>query len=258
MTTELEIRGVTMRFGGLTALSEVSATLEGPGTIGLIGPNGAGKSTLLNALSGFYFPTEGQVLLDGVDVTRMTPQQHAKVGVVRSFQTAQLLEDETAVTNVLLGRQRFAKAGALRQLFFARSHLKAERAWLDQAYAILDMLNLLHVADKPVSSLSTATRRLIEIGRVLIAEPSVVFLDEPAAGLDAQSREQLAEILRELPMKVGCLLVLVEHDVNIVRKSCTRCIALVAGKVLADGPTDDVLDDPTVRLAYFGEAHAAA
>lgn len=258
MNPTLEIRNVGMQFGGLTALSGVTATLTGPGAVGLIGPNGAGKSTLLNTLSGFYAPTSGEIILNGQDVTALDPQSHAKAGIIRSFQTAQLLEEETAVRNVLLGRQRFVTSGPLRQMFFAPKHIKAEREWLEQAYSVLDTLQLLDIADTPVSALSTATRRLVEIARVLIAEPSVILLDEPAAGLDANSRCHLAETLRSLPERAGCLLVLVEHDVTIVRRSCERSIALVAGQVLADGPTDDVLDDPTVRLAYFGESHAAA
>lgn len=258
MTIQLEIKDVAVSFGGLVALHNVNLHLKGPGTIGLIGPNGAGKSTLLNALSGFVRPTEGTILLDHEDITALSPELHAKAGVVRSFQTAQLLEDETVITNLLLGRQRFSSAGALRQLFGSSRHRKSERAWLNQAYATLDLLKLVDYADVQVSSLSTATRRLVEIGRVLMAEPRVIFLDEPAAGLDSGSREQLAAILRDLPSKVGCLLILVEHDVNIVRKSCDRCIALVAGTVLAEGPTDQVLDRADVRLAYFGESHALA
>ena len=258
MTISIEMRGVGMRFGGLVALHDVNLTLDGPGTIGLIGPNGAGKSTLLNALSGFFAPTEGSVILDGQDVTSLTPQKHAELGLVRSFQTAQLLEDETVVDNVLLGRLRFTKAGPLRQLFFAPKHLRAEAQWMEQAYAVLDLLGLLKWAHHRVSSLSSATRRLVEIGRVLMAEPSVVLLDEPAAGLDAASRQHLAELLKEVPLQVGCLLVLVEHDVNIVRRSCDRTVALVSGSVLADGPTDEVLDRQDVRIAYFGESHALA
>jgi len=258
MSAVMEVSSLGMRFGGLVALEDVTVTLEGRQVIGLIGPNGAGKSTLLNALSGFGTPTDGTVTLDGTDTTRFTPQQYVGVGLVRSFQTAQLLEDETVLANLLLGRQRFSKAGPLRQLFGWPPHLRAERAWIDQAYATLDLLDLLSFAEAKASSLSTATRRLVEIGRVLMAEPRVVFLDEPAAGLDASSREQLAEVLRGLPERAGCLVVLVEHDVNIVRRACDRCIALASGRVLADGPTGDVLDRTDVRIAYFGESNAVA
>jgi branched-chain amino acid transport system ATP-binding protein len=258
MSAVLEVSSLGMRFGGLVALQDVDVRLDGQQVIGLIGPNGAGKSTLLNALSGFITPTEGTVRLDGEETTRFTPQQYAKAGLVRSFQTAQLLEDETVVSNLLLGRQRFSRSGPVRQLFGWPPHRKAEREWLDQAYATLDLLDLLPFADAKASSLSTATRRLVEIGRVLMAEPRVVFLDEPAAGLDAPSREQLAVVLRNLPERAGCLIVLVEHDVNIVRKACDRCIALAAGRVLADGPTEEVLTRSDVRVAYFGESNAVA
>lgn len=247
-----------MRFGGLVALDDVNLVLEGERVIGLIGPNGAGKSTLLNALSGFSVPTHGRVMLDGQVATAFSPQQYAKAGLLRSFQTAQLLEDETVVTNVLLGRQRFTRTWAAAQLLGWPPHTRAERRWVDQAYATLDLLGLLPFAHVRASALSTATRRLVEIGRVLMAEPRIIFLDEPAAGLDASSRQYLAEVLRELPRQAGCMVVLVEHDVNIVRRACERCIALAAGSVLAEGATAEVLDRADVRIAYFGDSNAVA
>jgi len=258
MTATLTASGLGMRFGGLVALDDVNLELGGEQVIGLIGPNGAGKSTLLNALSGFIRPTSGTVSLNGEDTTSYSPQRYARAGLIRSFQTAQLLDDESVVTNLLLGRERFLRAGPVRQLFGWPPYVRSEREWRRQAYQTLELLGLLDYADQPGSALSTAVRRLVEIGRVLMAEPQVIFLDEPAAGLDANSREHLAQVLRSLPEQTGCLAVLVEHDVNVVRKACETTVALVSGRVLATGPTDEVLDREDVRTAYFGESHAVA
>lgn len=258
MSATLTTAGLGMRFGGLVALEDINLELGGEQVIGLIGPNGAGKSTLLNALSGFIRPTTGTVTFDGQDTTAFSPQKYAHAGLIRSFQTAQLLDDESVVTNLLLGRERFLKVGAARQLFGWPAYLRSEREWRAQAYQTLELLGLLDYADEPGSALSTAVRRLVEIGRVLMAEPKVIFLDEPAAGLDANSREHLAQVLHGLPGQTGCLAVLVEHDVNLVRKACTTAVALVSGRVLATGPTNEVLDREDVRTAYFGETHAVA
>ncbi|HEY0187527.1 MAG TPA: ATP-binding cassette domain-containing protein [Cellulomonas sp.] len=253
---ELDLAGVSLSFGGVQALTDVTLTLSGHTAVGMIGPNGAGKSTLLNVVSGFYQPTSGVVRFDGEEITGSAPQRLARRGLVRTFQTARLLEDESVVDNVLLGRERHVRAGALRQLFGAPRHRRAEREWRDAAYATLEMMGLLQHSHDPVSSLSSATRRLVEIARVLQNEPQVLLLDEPAAGLDAGSRAELAQFLSGLPAAAGLLLVLVEHDVEIVRRSCPTSVALVAGRVLAHEPTDALLARADVRAAYFGGADA--
>lgn len=248
----LTLENVTLSFGAVKALQDVDLDLGGHTSVGMIGPNGAGKSTLLNVISGFYTATSGRVLLDGEDITAWSSQRRARAGLVRTFQTAQLMEEESVVDNVLLGRERFRRRGAIGQLFGSPGHRRSEREWRIQAYATLEMLGLLEVADSPASSLSSATRRIVEIARVLQNAPRVLLLDEPAAGLDAGSRVELSELLAGLPERAELLLVLVEHDVGIVRRACPNAVALVAGQVLAVESTATLLDRPDVRTAYFG------
>lgn len=256
MSPELVVTDLSVNFGGLKALTDVTLTLEGHRAIGLIGPNGAGKSTLLNVLSGFQRPSSGTVTYNGADLAVVSPERRAKIGMLRTFQTAQLMDDESAFSNVMLGNSRFSTAGAIRQLFGAPRHRRLEKTWTYNAYATLDSMGLLDVADQPVGGLSSATRRLVEIARALQAQPDVLLLDEPAAGLDAGSRETLAALLSTLPVELSLLLILVEHDVNIVRKSCPTSIALVSGKTMAADDTDTLLQRADVRAAYFGETDA--
>lgn len=252
----LSVRKLDVRFGALRALSDVSLTLDGPGTIGLIGPNGAGKTTLLNAVTGFVPTHGGSIDLDGRDLTGATSRTFAHRGVLRSFQTARLLEDETLLTNVLLGAERDRGTGAFRQIIGTRAARRAENAARAAAHEAMLRLSLEHLAHRAVGELSSATRRLVELARVLVSRPSILLLDEPAAGLDARSRVVLADTLRSVNAEQPCLIVLVEHDVSLVRRVCDRTIVLAAGTVLADGPTEAVLDMPDVRRTYFGEQHA--
>ncbi|MHB1065046.1 MAG: ABC transporter ATP-binding protein [Georgenia sp.] len=249
----LTLNDISVRFGGLVALDSVSAEWTGPGVIGLLGPNGAGKTTLLNVMSGLVKSTSGSVHYDGQDMARWGAQKRAAMGVIRSFQTARLLEDNTVLDNIMLGVNRFDDAGSMRQFFASPKSWRNEQKWRAEAMAIAERLELADRLNYRASALSTATRRLVEIGRVLMAQPNVVLLDEPAAGLDAGSREHLADRIRELPELVGCLVVLVEHDVGLVRRCCEHSLVLSAGKVIASGRTLDILDEPAVRTAYFGE-----
>jgi branched-chain amino acid transport system ATP-binding protein len=254
-TISLQVQNLDVRFGALRALSDVSLTLDGPGTVGLIGPNGAGKTTLLNAVTGFVSTHGGTIDLDGQVLTGATPQTFARHGVLRSFQTARLLEDETVLTNVLLGAERDRTTGAIRQIIGTRKARRAERAAWAAGHEALARLSLEHLAGRAVGELSSATRRLVELARVLVSRPHILLLDEPAAGLDARSRVVLADTLRRVSDEQHCLIVLVEHDVSVVRRVCDRTVVLAAGAVLADGPTGDVLDRPDVRRTYFGEHH---
>jgi branched-chain amino acid transport system ATP-binding protein len=249
----LRVQNLDVRFGALRALSDVSLTLDGPGTVGLIGPNGAGKTTLLNAVTGFVSTHAGTIDLDGQDLTGASSRTFAHHGVLRSFQTARLLEDETVLTNVLLGAERDRTTGAFRQIVGTPKARRAEHTARAAAHEALARLSLEHLAGRAVGELSSATRRLVELARVLISRPSILLLDEPAAGLDARSRVALADTLRRVNEEQPCLIVLVEHDVSVVRRVCDRTVVLAAGAVLADGRTDDVLNRSDVRRTYFGE-----
>lgn len=255
--TRLSINDVSVQFGALKALSNVNLVLEGTSRFGLIGPNGAGKTTLLNAIAGFVPIVGGTIEVDGHSITNLSIQERVELGLMRSFQTARLLEEETVETNILLGCQSIHGPGSLRQLLGFPSYWRWNRDAKRRAHDIEEMLGLTHVRDQRVSTLSSGIRRLVEVGRVLIAGPKVVLLDEPAAGLDFSERRHLEQILLRVSSDRELLMVLIEHDVSIVRTVCDYTYVLAEGGLLAQGATQEVLDMSSVRAAYFGEALSA-
>ena len=252
--TTLAVNDLSVQFGALKALSNVTLTLEGTSRFGLIGPNGAGKTTMLNAIAGFVPVAGGSIELDGRDITALSIQERVELGLMRSFQTARLLEEETVETNILLGCQSIHGPGSIRQLLGFPSYWRWNRDAKRRAREIEEILGLTEVKGERVSALSSGTRRLVEVARVLIAGPKIVLLDEPAAGLDFSERRHLEQVLLRISAERELLMVLIEHDVSIVRTVCEYTYVLAEGSLLAQGATQDVLDIPSVRAAYFGEA----
>jgi len=248
----LGLQAVSVRFGGIAAVSEATIAFA-PGTInGLIGPNGAGKTTLLNAISGFAEVSSGRIDLDGVEITALTTAVRARHGVVRGFQTVRLLERESVFDNVLVGCERFPQPGLLGQLLNGPAQRRCRARDLDATAQIIARLGLALLAQRPVAELPFASRRLTEIARVLVVRPTVLLLDEPAAGLDTGDRFALTETLTAYHASDPFTMVVVEHDVDLVRRLCPHCIALEMGRVIAAGPPAAVLDEPRVQRAYFG------
>lgn len=254
MTGRIVLDGVTVRFGALEAVSEVSGEFPAGAIIGLIGPNGAGKTTLLNAISGFTEVTAGRVLLDGADLARQPIRARVGRGVVRSFQTVRLLERETVFENVLVGCERFAQPGFFPQFLDLGRQRRARRRDIAATEEILTVLRLAADAHRPVAELPFASRRLTEIARILVVRPRILLLDEPAAGLDTAERLELTRILRDYHREEPFTMVLVEHDVDLVSRFCEHVVALDSGKVIAVGAPAEVLASAAVRTAYFGTA----
>ncbi|WP_159537646.1 ABC transporter ATP-binding protein [Aeromicrobium sp. 9AM] len=250
----LRTDAVTVKYGALAALADVSLGVATGSITGITGPNGAGKSTLLNVFAGLTHISAGEVWLEDEDVTSASPAERVHRGLMRSFQTVRLLEDESVLTNVLVGLDRLPYPGLLAQLAGTRSMRRAERAPNETATEVLQLLGLNQQRHRPVSELPFASRRLVEIGRVLVSRPSVMLLDEPAAGLDEGARRDLEEVLLAIHASYACTVVLVEHDVGLVRRLCSEAFALDAGRLIAAGPPGDVLSQESVRLAYFGSA----
>ena len=253
----LEAHGVTVRFGGVTALADVSLTVPPQGIVGLVGPNGAGKTTLFGVLSGILNPTKGSVSLHGRDVTGASPQERAQAGLARTFQRTELFADLTAREHVVLGyRARHARPRLWADLAGrSTGDLAAENARVDQLLAVL---GLSPVADRPARSLPLGTGRLVEVGRALATEPSVILLDEPSSGLDVHETEQLAGTLQRAREEHGVALVLVEHDLDLVLGLSDVVNVLDFGIMIATGTPADVRADPRVRAAYIGEQEAAS
>jgi branched-chain amino acid transport system ATP-binding protein len=235
----LEAHGIGVRFGELQAVRDVDLEVDPGGIVGLIGPNGAGKTTTFNAISGVQ-PCTGRVVLDGRDVSSAPVHRRAWLGLHRTFQRLEVFGSMSAFDNIRTAAEISARA----------SH-RSRRTAPELASAIVDRLGLGPVARRRADALPTGQARLVELGRVLAADPKVVLLDEPASGLDDVETERLAEVLAELE-RDGMAVLLVEHDMDLVMQLCARIYVLNLGEVIASGSPDDVRSNSQVQEAYLG------
>jgi branched-chain amino acid transport system ATP-binding protein len=241
---QLEVKGVSVRFGGNLALSDVSLSAEDGHVVGLIGPNGAGKTTLFNVVTGLQSSTTGRVLIDGVDVTKSSPTQRARKGLARTFQRLELFSMLTVRENIGVA---------------ADIHRRWSRAKIDvdaQVDEIIDRVGLRAVADTRVTAVPTGQGRLVELGRALACQPRVLLLDEPAAGQNDTETERFGRLLLELAAE-GTAVLLVEHDMKLVMEVCDRIHVLNYGQMLAVGTPVEIQAHPAVREAYLGEVASA-
>jgi ABC-type branched-subunit amino acid transport system ATPase component len=249
MTTALETRDLVKRFGGFVVTNEVSLRVEEGARHALIGPNGAGKTTLIHLLTGFLEPSSGAVILKGQDVTSVAQHRRVKLGLARTFQINRLFADLSALQSVTL-------AVCERRGIGARwwKPVGAHREAVDEAAELLERLHLLDVAHEPTRGLPYGKQRLIEIALALAARPSVLLLDEPAAGVPTGESRELFETIARLPRDVTILLI--EHDMDLVFRFAERISVLVGGALLTEGPPEQIADDPQVRQVYLGAGHA--
>jgi ABC-type branched-subunit amino acid transport system ATPase component len=250
--------GLRKSFGGVKAIDDVDLEIFPGEIVGLMGPNGAGKTTILDALSGFLTPDAGRVFLAGREVTGLAPQARAHLGLGRSFQDARLFPGLTVAETIAVSCERWVTsreplAAALR----LPASLLSELDVADRTERIIAMLGLQVFRDRFAGQLSTGSRRLVEFGCLLAQEPDVLLLDEPAAGLARAEAEMMGPLLRRIREATGGALVIVEHDVALLRRTCDRIVALDMGRVVTSGTPDEVLSDPTVIATYLGGAAAA-
>ena len=232
----IEFSGITVRFGAIKPIDQLTACLSAP-VAGLIGPNGAGKTTLLNVLSGFVKPLEGSILLAGAPLLPLSPLERVQAGLRRSFQTEQVVEDLSVRDNLAAIADHVVPAPERRRA----------------VEAALAFVRLGEVANRFGSRLNLFERRLVELGKCVVGRPKLVLLDEPAAGLTDEEGAALKDMVLRIPEETGAQVLVIDHDVDLIRAMCSETMVLDYGKLLALGPTAEVLADESVRRAYLGE-----
>jgi branched-chain amino acid transport system ATP-binding protein len=248
-TPLLEVRGLTVRHGGLVALDEVDLAIGAGQITGLIGPNGAGKTTFIDTLTGFTAPARGHLTFAGRDITEAKPHQRSRAGLVRTFQSLELFDDLSVRDNLLVAATTPTWRSTLTDVLRPKSHDTVE------THRVLDLLDLAEVADRLPPELSNGQRHVVALGRALVGAPALVLLDEPAAGLDPSETALLTELLRRIRDE-GTSVLVVDHDMSLILGACDVVHVLDFGRVIASGTPDDVRRDPVVLAAYLGRQPA--
>ena len=247
------VRNVTLRFGGVTALNDVSFDL-GAGTLGaLIGPNGAGKTSLFNCLSGLYRPTSGSVEIAGTDVTRLSTHRIARLGIARTFQSPSLFKGLDVIENLMMGTYMESSGGILTSAFRAPGFAASEAGQRERAEEILDLLEIPQHRHASVEDLPYGLQKRVEFGRALAARPRLLLLDEPMAGMTLEEKEDMVAFIFEARERIGFTLLLVEHDMGVVMEIAEHIVVLNFGRKLSEGTPAQVRGDPSVVAAYLGE-----
>lgn len=254
----LRISGVSRRFRGLLALTDYNLELRQGEILGVIGPNGAGKTTLFNVITGFIRPTTGRIEMRGEDITRLRPDQVARRGIARTFQTIRLFGKLSVIDNVKIAQQLHRTAGFWETLVSSPSFYRKERALEERAMRHLADLGLADLYAYPAAGLPYGSQRKVEIARALALEPSLVLLDEPAAGMNPNETNELLGFIRQIHAQYGLSIVVVEHDMSLIMRLCDRIQVLNYGRTICAGSPEQVRSDPAVVEAYLGKGSTVA
>ena len=243
---------ISVRFGGIRAVDDVSFTVEKGEVFSIIGPNGAGKTTIFNLISRIYNSTSGRLIFEGKDITNLPAYQIAGLGIARTFQNIELFANASLLQNLLIGRHCHATVGLLSQLGFLPSTRKAELSHREKAEDVIAFLGLQRYRDTLIANLPYGVRKVVELGRALCTEPKLLLLDEPSSGLNVEETEGMGFWIEDIKKDLGITVIMVEHDMALVSQVSDRVMALNYGKVLAMGSPREVQSHPEVIRAYIG------
>ena len=251
----LDLQNISLRFGGVKALTDISFNVREHEIRSIIGPNGAGKSSMLNVINGVYHPQEGKIMYRGQERQRLEPYMAARQGIARTFQNIALFKGMSVLDNIMTGRNLKMKSNLFQQALFWGAAQKEEIAHREKVEEVIDFLEIQNVRKTPVGQLPYGLQKRVELGRALAAEPSLLLLDEPMAGMNVEEKQDMCRFILDVNDQFGTTIVLIEHDMGVVMDISDRVVVLDYGKKIGDGVPDEVKNNEDVIRAYLGAGH---
>ena len=244
-----EVKNITVAFGGVKALNDVSFGVDKGEIFTIIGPNGAGKSTLFNVISRIYEPSKGEIYFENQNISKTKPHNISKLGIARTFQNLELFENATVLQNLLLGRHIYKRTNILSEVFFTPSARKQEHEYRLKVEEVIDFLDLQHYRDTLINGLPYGVRKNVELARALCTDPKLLLLDEPSSGLTNEETIDLGFWIKDIQSLLGITIIMIEHDMSFVNKVSDRILALNYGKILASGLPEEIKNNEDVKQA---------